>query len=97
MKVFVLSLIQDQVLQRQKLQNKQLVDENVYQVESMSNVRKQKGKLDEDDDVFFLDNSTIRGIGTDTLDIWSAVSEAGESVIINLAVNSSGTFSFGGL
>lgn len=57
-----------------------------------SYLKKQKGKLNEDDDIFYLDNSIIKGIGSDTLDIWSTVSEAGESVIINLAVNSNGNF-----
>lgn len=55
-------------------------------------IRKNKGKVTKQGDMWFHDNAIIKSISKDTLDMWSTVKESGKSVVITLAVNSGGNF-----
>jgi valyl-tRNA synthetase len=57
-----------------------------------SYIKKNKGKVSKQGDVWFHDNAVIKSISKDTLDMWSTVRASGKSVIITLAVNSGGNF-----
>lgn len=58
----------------------------------ISYLKKNKGKVSEDDDVIFHDNAMIGSISTDTLDMWSTVTESGKTIVVSLAINQSGVF-----
>lgn len=57
-----------------------------------SYLKKNKGKVSEDDDVIFHDNAMIKSISSDTLDTWSTVTESGKTIVVSLAINQSGVF-----
>jgi len=57
-----------------------------------SYLKKQKGKLSDDDDVYFLDNAKIRSISKDTIDIYSTVKSNGDVITVTMALNSGGMF-----
>ncbi len=57
-----------------------------------SYIKKNKGKVSKQGDVWFHDNAVVKSISKDTLDMWSTVKASGKSVVITLAVNSGGLF-----
>lgn len=57
-----------------------------------SYLKKNKGKVSDDDDVIFHDNAMISSVSADTLDLWSTVTESGKTIVVTLAINKSGVF-----